>query len=92
MTVMAEEALGIDVDLDEVPGCQCGRLPDSPCTQQAVANVHIQHACAYCLGNLGAHGWVLMCDYHLAAARDGSLKCGICKTPGGYRLLAEVPL
>lgn len=94
MTMMAEEVLGLDIaDFEDVPGCQCGTTR-GPCLQPAVANVHLQHACTEwgCALSFGAHGWVLMCDVHRNAARDKALKCGICGTPDGYLLLAEVPL
>lgn len=89
MTVMAEEALGLDIDLGDVPGCECESPPDWPCPWQAVVNVHLQHDC---LDGPTARDWVLMCGGHRALAHSGKLGCGICGSPDGYRLLAEVPL
>lgn len=86
MTVMAEEALGLDIDLGDIPGCECESHPDWPCPRQAVVNVHIQHDCP------AAHGWFLMCGDHRVQARNGWLRCGICGRTGDYKLLAEVPL
>lgn len=89
MTVMAEEALGLDIDLGDIPGCECGSQPDWPCPRQAVVNVHIQHDC---LVSRPRRDWFLMCGGHRVQARNGWLRCGICGSPDGYRLLAEVPL
>lgn len=88
MTVMAEEALGLDIDLGGVPGCECASRLDGSCPWQAVANVHVQHDCL----ERTRRDWVLMCGDHRALAHSGKLGCGICGSPDGYRLLAEVPL
>lgn len=91
MTTAVEESIA---HLDFEPGAPCACKCDDavrPCDDIAVTRALLRLVPHGCGGALYST-WNPLCAKHAAMARNGTLKCGLCLTPGAFEVLEERPL